>query len=69
MKMTNAVLDAQLDFLRTYSLVPTESGGAQLEWHRDRWDIEVEFDPDGKICGVLVARENAPAPADGEAGK
>ncbi len=39
------------------SLVPTEKGGVQIEWHRDGWDIEIEFDKDGTIIGVLVARE------------
>ena len=37
--------------------VPLESGGTQVEWHCDGWDIEIEIGPDGKIRGVLVARE------------
>ena len=37
--------------------VPLSDGGVQLEWHVDGWDIEIEFTPEGKIGGVLVARE------------
>ena len=36
--------------------VPLSDGGVQLEWHVDGWDIEIEFTPEGKIGGVLVAR-------------
>lgn len=53
---------AQRDFLNLASAVPTERGGAQLEWHIDGWDIEIEFNEKGKITGILVAKEETAAP-------
>lgn len=29
------------------AILPTASGGIQLEWHCGGWDLEVEFDPNG----------------------
>jgi hypothetical protein len=31
------------------SIVPTRSGGLQLEWHRSGKDLEIEISPDGSI--------------------
>jgi hypothetical protein len=38
------------------TLAPKEDGGFQLEWHRNGWDIEIEFDKAGCITGVSVDR-------------
>jgi hypothetical protein len=34
-------------------LVPTSSGGVQLEWHDDGVDLELELFPDGRIIAVF----------------
>ena len=31
------------------SITPLSSGGAQIEWHRNSWDIEIEFDLDSTV--------------------
>jgi hypothetical protein len=36
--------------------VPT-TRGVQLEWHQDGWDIEIEFDKEGRIIGALIAKD------------
>jgi hypothetical protein len=41
--------------------VPTYDGGTQLEWHRDGWDVEIEFDRDGVMQNVWIARATPPA--------
>lgn len=37
-------------------IVPMDSGGAQIEWHQDGFDIEIGFTADGRIEGVYVGR-------------
>lgn len=37
------------------SVVPTGSGGIQLEWHFSGVDVELEFGADGMVCDVAVA--------------
>jgi hypothetical protein len=52
----NAVIFA-LEFLRTSlphdgkapQIVPTSTGGLQLEWHANGVDLEVEVDPSGDV--------------------
>jgi hypothetical protein len=36
----------------TPAIVPTPSGGVQLEWHQDGLDVEIELLPDGIACSV-----------------
>lgn len=38
------------------SVVPTNSGGVQFEWHTEGWDVEVEFDPDGSVGSFTVEK-------------
>lgn len=39
------------------SVVPCSSGGLQLEFHQDGFDIEIEIGPDGRIVAALVAHD------------
>ena len=40
----------------TLAVVPCSNGGVQIEMHRDGWDFEVYFGPDGKMTGVSAER-------------
>ena len=43
-------------------VVPTWSGGVQVEWHRNSVDFEIEADPRGGIDSLVKTRfEEAPA--------
>ena len=52
---------ASLDFLTRYlpepavepSIVPSSTGGLQLEWHRNAGDMEVTFSPDGSFTAFF----------------
>ena len=52
---------ASLDFLSRYlpesaiepSIVPSSTGGLQLEWHRKAGDLEVTFSPDGSFAAFF----------------
>ncbi len=46
-----------IDSVEKMYVVPCSSGGVQLEVHRDGWDIEIEFRPDGTIKSVLICQE------------
>lgn len=35
-------------------IVPLDSGGEQIEWHRRGFDIEISFNKDGVCDGVYV---------------
>lgn len=37
-------------------VVPLDSGGTQIEWHQDGWDVEIEFTAQGVIDSVFVGR-------------
>jgi hypothetical protein len=53
---------AALEFLSVYlsdsatvpAVVPSSSGGIQLEWHRHAGDLEVAFTPDGVLSAFFV---------------
>jgi len=36
-------------------VVPTNEGGAQLEWHKSGTDLEIEVKPDGRVCVLWEA--------------
>jgi len=38
------------------TVVPTSGGGVQLEWHMAGIDLEVEFQPSGKV-GMLLGQD------------
>ncbi len=40
--------------VESFAVVPSSSGGIQLEMHRDGIDIEIQIESDGKISSVLV---------------
>ena len=46
LKILVAVLD---DCTPPPSVVPTWSGGVQVEWHRNNLDFEIEADPQGGV--------------------
>jgi hypothetical protein len=50
-------IESAIAFEREPSRVPCMHGGVQLEWHRFGLDLEVEFGPDGKLLGVLIAKD------------
>lgn len=39
--------------------VATEAGGVQWEWHRDGWDVEIEFDASGRIVSASAEQVGA----------
>lgn len=38
-------------------VVPTASGGLQIEWHREQIELEVLFEPDGEISALFEDHE------------
>lgn len=40
------------------SIVPTDEGGVQLEWHMREIDLEVEVTPTGRVHGFFVDRDD-----------
>ena len=41
------------------SVVPTVSGGIQLEWHRQGIDLEIEIPPSGRLCSANRSLQTA----------
>lgn len=45
-----------LDVARFLAVVPTGTGGIQIEWHCFGWDVEVEVDSAGEFVSVFAER-------------
>ena len=52
--LDKAIVDSARQFLQRVSVVPCSDGGVQLEWHTHGIDMEIEFEPDGRL-GVYIA--------------
>ncbi len=50
------VSDAAMDVARGLAVVPTGTGGIQVEWHVNGWDVEVEFNAAGEFDSVFATR-------------
>lgn len=48
-----AITPEAIATLAWVTVVPLSSGGVQLEWHTEQFDIEVEVDPDGSLRSVM----------------
>ncbi len=46
---TDAAKDVARIMLAPPCIVPTNSGGIQLEWHQGGWDIEIVIEADGTL--------------------
>ena len=53
-----------INVARFLAVVPTSSGGLQIEWHANGWDIEVEVNSDGEFMGVFAERATTKERAD-----
>lgn len=49
------ITQAAMDTLSSFAVVPTSSGGIQLEVHRDGFDIEIEIGANGKLESALIS--------------
>jgi hypothetical protein len=47
-----------INVARFLAVVPTSSGGLQIEWHCNGWDVEIEVDDNGEFKGVYAERAN-----------
>lgn len=53
---SEAALAAAAAMLLNADIVPRTDGGIQVEWHRDGLDLEIEIDPNGRLCGFSFNR-------------
>ena len=52
-------LDAfRTDGVAAPSVIPTNRGGLQFEWHHNGWDVECEIGPEGYWRTYLLARHD-----------
>lgn len=58
--MTERSEQSARDFVDGMHVVPMFDGGAQVESHAAGIDFEIEFDDEGKIRNVFLARAEVP---------
>ena len=55
------VTEKAIDIARFLAVVPTGTGGIQIEWHAHGWDVEIEVNRDGEFDSVFATRAEAGA--------
>lgn len=60
-----SAINADMFLNKHVNIIPTVSGGIQLEWHVHGLDIEISFDKDG-IVGAMVAYDRPRGKAKGK---